>query len=72
MGKTIGRCQEILTMTLRWLYFLPLPQSSDTRNNAINWLMSVQGPDGCWNSGNILDTAFVLYSLEGTFIFTDL
>ncbi|MFZ1970912.1 MAG: hypothetical protein WAU65_01900 [Candidatus Nanoarchaeia archaeon] len=41
-------------------------QSSDTRNNAINWLMSVQGPDGCWNSGNILDTAFVLYSLEGT------
>lgn len=28
-----------------------------------DWLLSVQGEEGCWNSGNIRDTAFILYSV---------
>jgi len=32
----------------------------------LDWLMSTQDSDGCWNSGNILDTAFVLYSISGS------
>ena len=46
--------------------FTTSSQSSSERNNAINWLMKVQENDGCWNSDNILDTAFVLYALVGT------
>lgn len=35
------------------------------KQNAENWLLDeAQGSDGCWNSGNVRDTAFVLYSLE--------
>lgn len=33
------------------------------KTNAISWLEEVQGEDGCWNSGNIRDTAFILYSV---------
>jgi len=33
------------------------------KTDAINWLEDVQGKDGCWNSGNIRDTAFLLYSI---------
>lgn len=38
---------------------------STDSNNAINWLLSVQQPDGCWHNGDVLDTAFVLYSAFG-------
>lgn len=35
------------------------------KQNAENWLLDeAQGSDGCWNSGNVRDTAFVLYALE--------
>ncbi len=27
-----------------------------------NYLLSIQGKDGCWNNNNIRDTAFILYS----------
>ena len=36
-------------------------QTSTEKQNAIDWLLEVQGTDGCWNS-NIRDTAFILYS----------
>lgn len=49
------------------LALLPLQSTSSTqKTSAVNWLLSVQGTDGCWNSGNILDTAFILYSLSGS------
>lgn len=38
--------------------------SSDSQN-AIDWLSNNQGSNGCWNNGDILDTAFVLYSAFG-------
>ncbi|MFH1325480.1 MAG: hypothetical protein ABIH49_01765 [archaeon] len=35
------------------------------KTNTENWLLTenVQGNDGCWNNGNLKDTAFLLYSL---------
>lgn len=38
-------------------------ESPPEKQNSIDWLASVQGSDGCWNSGNIKDTAFLLYSI---------
>ncbi len=38
-------------------------QELQEKTNSKNWLTEVQGSDGCWNSGNIRDTAFILYSL---------
>ncbi len=29
-----------------------------------SWLLKVQGTDGCWNNGNIRDTAFILYAIN--------
>lgn len=42
-------------------------KSSDSTDagNAITWLSGVQNSDGCWNNGNILNTAFILYSAFG-------
>lgn len=39
-----------------------LSDSIGAKNKAKNWLSlsTVQGADGCWNSGNIRDTAFIL------------
>ncbi len=35
------------------------------RQNSVKWLLDeAQGTDGCWNNGNIRDTAFLLYSIE--------
>jgi hypothetical protein len=49
------------------LALLPIQsQNPQGKSNALDWLMSTQGSDGCWNSGNILDTAFVLYSISGS------
>jgi len=42
------------------------PFIGDTFNQkeeAKEWLLDQQESDGCWNSGNILDTAFVLHSV---------
>ena len=33
------------------------------KDDAKEWLINQQENDGCWNSGNILDTAFILYSI---------
>ncbi len=46
-----------------------LPLKSDTSQgtaSARSWVESTQGTDGCWNNGNILDTAFLLYSVYGS------
>lgn len=45
-----------------------LPFQSETpqeKSNVISWLTKVQGPEGCWNSKNIRDTAFILHSIFG-------
>ena len=40
--------------------------------NSINWLLEVQESDGCWNNGNIRDTAFILHSIwPSSFKITD-
>lgn len=40
-------------------------ESSPQRTDSIDWLLNeVQGGDGCWNNGNIRDTAFLLYSID--------
>lgn len=46
------------------LAFLPFHgETLEEKTSAINWLLDdVQGTDGCWNGGNIRDTAFILYS----------
>lgn len=46
-------------LALMTLYY----ESSTEKTNSINWLLEVQGKDGCWNSGNIRDTAFIIYAL---------
>jgi len=33
------------------------------KERAEEWLLQEQENDGCWNSGNILDTAFILHSI---------
>jgi len=33
------------------------------KTKTISWLEEEQGSDGCWNSGNIVDTSFLLYSI---------
>lgn len=38
-------------------------ESIEAKDNAINWLTDVQGGDGCWDSGNVARTGFLLYSL---------
>jgi len=35
----------------------------DEKEKAKEWLLLEQEDDGCWNSGNILDTAFILHSV---------
>lgn len=31
--------------------------------NSKEWLLEIQGDDGCWNNGNIKSTAFILHSI---------
>jgi hypothetical protein len=46
------------------LALLPFQGETITeKTNTINWLTEIQGTDGCWNSGNTRDTAFLLYSI---------
>jgi len=35
----------------------------DQKEEAKEWLLGQQESDGCWNSGSILDTAFILHSV---------
>jgi hypothetical protein len=42
------------------------------KDNAKDWLLSVQGNDGCWNNGNIKDTAFLLYSVWPSYFIPDI
>ena len=39
-------------------------ESVNQKENAREWLFSVQGENGCWDNTNVENTAFVLYSLE--------
>jgi len=46
------------------LKFLPFQSETLTeKTDAIDWLAEVQGTDGCWDGGNIRNTAFILYSI---------
>lgn len=46
------------------LALLPLQGESPLqKQNSKNWLLDVQEENGCWNSGNLRDTAFILYSV---------
>ncbi|PIO08569.1 hypothetical protein COU59_01150 [Candidatus Pacearchaeota archaeon CG10_big_fil_rev_8_21_14_0_10_34_12] len=46
------------------LYPLQYEEPSQ-KKDSVDWLLNeVQEEDGCWNSGNIRDTAFILYSLS--------
>ncbi len=38
-------------------------EQTEAKDNAINWLAEIQGDDGCWDSGNVAKTGFLLYSL---------
>lgn len=43
-----------------------LPFQSQTRTektNSKSWLLEIQEKDGCWNSGNIRNNGFILYSI---------
>ncbi len=43
---------------------LPLSyESPQEKLNTQAWLFEVQGKDGCWDGGNILSNAFILYSI---------
>jgi len=33
------------------------------KGNSKNWLLDIQGDDGCWDNGNIFHTAFILHSV---------
>ncbi len=37
--------------------------SSPEKTNAIDWLLEVQGKDGCWDGGNVLSNSFLLTSI---------
>jgi len=37
--------------------------SSQEKTNSINWLIEVQGKDGCWDGGNVLSNSFLLASI---------
>lgn len=50
------------------LALLSLENTDESKVNAVNWLESIQGTDGCWDSGNIAETGFILYSLTGSSI----
>lgn len=45
-------------LSLRALYTLTDSQADSGKE----WLFSVQGDSGCWNSNSVKDTAFILYS----------
>lgn len=41
-------------------------EESSQKTGATNWLLNeAQESDGCWNSGNVKNTAFLLYSMGG-------
>ena len=46
------------------LALLPFqPENLQEKQNSKNWLLEVQGPEGCWNNKDIVSTGFLLYSL---------
>lgn len=38
-------------------------ETLDSKSNAIDWLESEQGSNGCWNQGSVANTGFLLYSI---------
>lgn len=46
---------------------LPLSaESTEAKDNSLNWLSEVQEGEGCWDSGNIAKTGFLVYSIWPT------
>lgn len=46
------------------LALLPLQYDSPTeKQNSKDWLLDVQEESGCWDNGNLRNTAFILYSI---------
>ncbi len=46
------------------LALLPFQYESPAeKSNTEDWLMEIQGDDGCWDGGNIRNNAFLLYSI---------
>ncbi len=45
------------------LFPFPNNQNLTAKDNATTWLEKVQGDEGCWNNGDIKDTAFLLFSI---------
>lgn len=45
-------------------------QERTEKTNSKNWLLDIQGSDGCWNSGNVRNTGFILYSIWPRGFFT--
>lgn len=45
------------------LYPFQYDDSLSEKKNSQNWLLEIQGNDGCWDNGNIKSTAFILNSL---------
>jgi hypothetical protein len=43
-----------------WPFYYESPLEKD---NSKSWLLDVQQNTGCWNNGNVRDTAFLLYSI---------
>lgn len=41
-------------------------EPSEAKDNSLIWLKGIQGEDGCWDSGNIARTGFLLYSIWPT------
>lgn len=70
VGKQIGnRYWDALGNKYTDTALALLPFSSEdfeAKTNAVDWLTTIQGTDGCWDSGSIAETGFLLYSLTGS------
>lgn len=53
-GKFYDTALAILSLTSS--------ETSNAKTKALEWLQQNQGTDGCWNSGNIRDTAMLLWA----------
>ena len=48
------------------LALLAVPDDNQARQSSINWLATEQRADGCWDSGSVMHTGFLIYSLWGS------
>lgn len=63
-GKWWAQSNDKFYDTALALYALQYDEPSE-KEDSINWLLNeAQDNDGCWNNGNIRNTAFILYSIN--------